>query len=255
MAVARHTDRPLVSASARAAFTTHMQSLLTAGRRPDGLDLWDQVFEVVHKPYPMGEILDVPSMPPTRTWGCQGCMREGGGFYFPWIGPWCYRRTMVTRARNQVKLGRTFTTAKSGWTCCWWPCSIWLGAPRLLPSHLGPGAISNQSLDVPVFMKFNGWPWVDHWFREWKQLGADAQGRVGICFHPRATRPLAWRRLAVSYTFEQMERRCACASTKAPERAIPCRTALSRLQQLREALDGGDPSARTVRRPMALKDQ
>lgn len=100
-AVARHTDRPLLSASARVAFTTHIQSLLHDGRRQEALELWDQVFEVVHKPYPMGEILDVPSMPPMRTLvctrsGCMRCLRDAGGFYFPWIGPWCYRRTMVS---------------------------------------------------------------------------------------------------------------------------------------------------------------
>ena len=100
-AVARHTDKPLLSASARVAFTTHIQSLLAENRRDEALELWGQVFEVVHRPYPMGEILDVPTMPPMRTLvctrsGCMRCLRDAGGFYFPWIGPWCYRRTMVS---------------------------------------------------------------------------------------------------------------------------------------------------------------
>ena len=81
-AIGRQTDKPLLSASARVAFTTHIRGLLADNRRDEALELWGQVFEVVHRPYPMGEILDIPSMV--------------GGFYFPWIGPWCYRRTMVS---------------------------------------------------------------------------------------------------------------------------------------------------------------
>lgn len=30
----------------------------------------------------------------------------------------------------------------------------------------------------------NGWPWLDHWLRWWKQLDEDLRQRVGLCFHP-----------------------------------------------------------------------
>ena len=103
--VVRHTEWTVLSAAARASFAGHIAELLRAGRHAEAHRLWDEVFEVVHKPWPQQYPLDVEGMPPIRMLvctveSCARCLAGRGGFCFPFLGPWCRRRVVVTPGQS-----------------------------------------------------------------------------------------------------------------------------------------------------------
>ena len=80
--VVRHTEWTVLSAAARASFAGHIAELLRAGRHAEAHRLWDEVFEVVHKPWPQQYPLDVEGMPPIRMLVCTGKLCQMSGW--PW---------------------------------------------------------------------------------------------------------------------------------------------------------------------------
>lgn len=97
----RHTEWTVLSAATRASFAGHIADLLRNGHKGEAHRLWDEVFEIVHKPWPQQYPLDVEGMPPIRMLvctveSCERCLSGRGGFVFPFLGPWCRRRVVVT---------------------------------------------------------------------------------------------------------------------------------------------------------------
>lgn len=96
----RHTNHLVLSPANRADFQAFVVDLLKRGHREEAAKLWDSVFEVIHRVWWDGPLIEVPELAPMRTVvctdpECRRCQDGRGGFIFPFLGAWSARGVVI----------------------------------------------------------------------------------------------------------------------------------------------------------------